>query len=189
MEEIIASISRIIAEDGRPGDPPRPAPTEKSDILELTEAVGEDGSVRRIVPAAAADGPKPAPPEAAKTLRHCRHCRRLRSAAHRARAAARRTTASRPGGRTEPAACARTDSSAATSEAAAASFARLGAMPRDRAREGELLMGAGDRTLEEIVRETLRPLLQAWLDEHLPTIVERLVREEIARVVGEAGIR
>ena len=79
--------------------------------------------------------------------------------------------------------------SAATSEAAAASFARLGAMPRDRSREGELLMGAGDRTLEEIVRETLRPLLQAWLDEHLPTIVERLVREEIARVVGEAGIR
>jgi len=35
----------------------------------------------------------------------------------------------------------------------------------------------------------LRPLLQDWLDGHLPAIVERLVREEIARVVGEARLR
>jgi len=35
----------------------------------------------------------------------------------------------------------------------------------------------------------LRPMLQSWLDEHLPDIVERLVREEIARVVGESGLR
>jgi len=40
-----------------------------------------------------------------------------------------------------------------------------------------------------MVREMLRPLLQAWLDDHLPGIVERLVREEIGRVVGEAGLR
>jgi len=39
------------------------------------------------------------------------------------------------------------------------------------------------------VREMLGPLLQTWLDEHLPGLVERLVREEIARVVGEAGLR
>jgi cell pole-organizing protein PopZ len=32
-------------------------------------------------------------------------------------------------------------------------------------------------------------MLQAWLDEHLPGIVERLVREEIAQVVGESGLR
>jgi len=32
-------------------------------------------------------------------------------------------------------------------------------------------------------------MLQSWLDEHLPAIVERLVREEIARVVDEAGLR
>ena len=35
----------------------------------------------------------------------------------------------------------------------------------------------------------LRPMLQSWLDQHLPGIVERLVREEIARVVGESGLR
>jgi cell pole-organizing protein PopZ len=32
-------------------------------------------------------------------------------------------------------------------------------------------------------------LEQTWLDENLPRLVERLVREEIARVVGEAGLR
>jgi len=35
----------------------------------------------------------------------------------------------------------------------------------------------------------LRPMLQTWLDEHLPGIVEKLVQEEIARVVGDAGLR
>ena len=79
--------------------------------------------------------------------------------------------------------------SSATSGAAATAFARLGAAPRERRTEGELTIGAADRTLEEIVRDTLRPLLQAWLDDHLPGLVERLVREEIARVVGEAGLR
>jgi uncharacterized protein len=33
-----------------------------------------------------------------------------------------------------------------------------------------------------IVREMLRPMLKAWLDENLPSIVERLVRAEIQRV-------
>lgn len=188
MEEIIASISRIIAEDGRPGDPPRPAPTEKSDILELTEAVGEDGSVRRIVPAPAADGTKPTPPEAATTPSPLLPLPPLGPRIEPEPPRAEPPRDDRAVGPGLPRVRERI-LSAATSEAAAASFARLGTMPRDRSREGELLMGAGDRTLEDIVRETLRPLLQAWLDEHLPTIVERLVREEIARVVGEAGIR
>ena len=38
------------------------------------------------------------------------------------------------------------------------------------------------RTLEDLVREMLRPLLKNWLDDNLPTIVERLVRAEIERV-------
>ena len=36
--------------------------------------------------------------------------------------------------------------------------------------------------VEQSVRDMLRPLLKQWLDEHLPTIVERLVRAEIERV-------
>ena len=38
------------------------------------------------------------------------------------------------------------------------------------------------RTLEDLVKEMLRPLLNAWLDDNLPGLVERLVRTEIERV-------
>jgi cell pole-organizing protein PopZ len=38
------------------------------------------------------------------------------------------------------------------------------------------------RTLEDLVREMLRPLLKSWLDDNLPGLVERLVRAEIERV-------
>ncbi|APF37406.1 Cell pole-organizing protein PopZ [Chelatococcus sambhunathii] len=42
--------------------------------------------------------------------------------------------------------------------------------------------GQGARTLEDLVRDMLRPMLKAWLDDNLPAIVERLVRQEIERV-------
>jgi cell pole-organizing protein PopZ len=38
------------------------------------------------------------------------------------------------------------------------------------------------RTLEDLVQDMLRPMLKDWLDENLPTMVERLVRAEIERV-------
>ncbi len=38
------------------------------------------------------------------------------------------------------------------------------------------------RTLEDLVREMLRPMLKTWLDDNLPGLVERLVRAEIERV-------
>ncbi len=38
--------------------------------------------------------------------------------------------------------------------------------------------------LEAAVREMLRPMLKAWLDENLPAIVETLVTREIARITG-----
>ena len=38
------------------------------------------------------------------------------------------------------------------------------------------------RSLEDVVKEMLRPMLKAWLDDNLPRIVERLVRMEIERV-------
>ena len=37
-------------------------------------------------------------------------------------------------------------------------------------------------SLEDVVRETLRPMLKSWLDENLPRVVERMVQEEIERV-------
>jgi cell pole-organizing protein PopZ len=38
-------------------------------------------------------------------------------------------------------------------------------------------------TLEDVVRETLRPMLKSWLDENLPRVVERMVQAEIERVI------
>jgi cell pole-organizing protein PopZ len=38
------------------------------------------------------------------------------------------------------------------------------------------------RTLEDLVKEMLRPMLKGWLDDNLPGLVERLVRAEIERV-------
>jgi cell pole-organizing protein PopZ len=43
------------------------------------------------------------------------------------------------------------------------------------------------RTLEDLVREMLRPMLKAWLDDNLPAVVERLVRAEIERVSRGRG--
>lgn len=42
--------------------------------------------------------------------------------------------------------------------------------------------GTGGRTLEDLAREMMRPMLRDWLDDNLPPLVERLVREEIERV-------
>lgn len=50
---------------------------------------------------------------------------------------------------------------------------------------GELALAVDSsprRSFDEIAEEMLRPMLQEWLDDNLPTLVERLVREEIERV-------
>jgi len=179
MEEIIASISRIITDEKTSVEPVRPDPGEKSEILELTEVVDEDGSVRRVAPETGSSERRPTGPATAGDP-----------------TATNATARSDPGplrpeAEVEPRLELSRDRilSSATSGAAAAAFAQLGALPRERRREGELPLGGVDRTLEDIVRDMLRPLLQTWLDENLPGIVERLVREEIARVVGEAGLR
>ena len=46
------------------------------------------------------------------------------------------------------------------------------------------------RTLEDLVKEMLRPMLKSWLDDNLPGLVERIVKAEIERVSrGGAGSR
>jgi cell pole-organizing protein PopZ len=63
--------------------------------------------------------------------------------------------------------------SAPAASSAASAFASLSGaigMPRD------------GRTLEDVVRELLRPLLKQWLDENLPRIVETAVQAEVERV-------
>lgn len=43
-------------------------------------------------------------------------------------------------------------------------------------------MPAPGRTIEDLMIEMLRPMLSDWMDSHLPSIVERLVKAEIERV-------
>lgn len=61
-----------------------------------------------------------------------------------------------------------------TSAAAGAAFNRLAQSIMNRA--------MGDRSIEDLTRDLLRQMLKQWLDENLPAMVERLVREEIERV-------
>jgi hypothetical protein len=44
------------------------------------------------------------------------------------------------------------------------------------------MLSGNARTLEDLVQDMLRPMLKSWLDENLPTMVEKMVREEIERV-------
>ena len=40
----------------------------------------------------------------------------------------------------------------------------------------------GDGRLQDMARDMLQPLLKEWLDDNLPQLVEKLVRDEIERV-------
>jgi cell pole-organizing protein PopZ len=44
------------------------------------------------------------------------------------------------------------------------------------------VLSSNARTLEDLVKEMLRPMLKSWLDDNLPGLVERIVRAEIERV-------
>ncbi|XHE14599.1 cell division protein PopZ [Agrobacterium deltaense] len=46
----------------------------------------------------------------------------------------------------------------------------------------EVFDGVERRSIEDMAADMLRPMLQDWLEDNLPTLVERLVREEIERV-------
>jgi cell pole-organizing protein PopZ len=70
-------------------------------------------------------------------------------------------------------------------EAQTAASSALGALVRTLTERHTQLYRAGP-TLEDIVRDELRPMLKSWLDANLPPVVERLVRDEIERVVKRA---
>jgi len=63
--------------------------------------------------------------------------------------------------------------------AALAMIAEPGAPPQ--------IVRSGETSLEGLTRELLRPMLAQWLDQHLPAMVERLVKAEIARIAGKRG--
>jgi len=71
-----------------------------------------------------------------------------------------------------------------TTDAAASS---IGALVRSLTTEKSVAVSRHGVTIEDIVREEIRPLLKAWLDTHLPSLVERVVRTEIERVIDRSG--
>lgn len=148
MDDILASIRRILNEDEGPGaGSPSPSPAA-GDPLELTEAM-------MVQPPPASE---PAPPAVMPLATE-----------------APAPVVLPPGA----------DALLAPAVAAATTQA-IGQLLRAVADERAAPVHRGGPTIEDVVREELRPLLKSWLDQHLPPIVERLVRAEIERVVGRA---
>ena len=73
-------------------------------------------------------------------------------------------------------------------EAEAAAASSVSSLLRTLSSERGAQVYRGGPTIEDLVREEIRPMLKAWLDEQLPPLVERLVRQEIERVAGRAGV-
>ncbi|MBB3019781.1 hypothetical protein FHR70_002846 [Microvirga lupini] len=67
--------------------------------------------------------------------------------------------------------------SSETSASVSGAFSRL----------SETVRPAQPQTVEDLMKEMLRPMLKAWLDDNLPSLVERLVRDEIERVTRCRG--
>ncbi|MBD0270763.1 MAG: DUF2497 domain-containing protein [Acetobacteraceae bacterium] len=158
MEDILASIRRILNEDepaggggGPAASPPPPAADEPLDLTRDMLVGGPQSAQAKPQPphTPVAQTGQPAPSEEERPS---------------------------PGA----------DALLAPAAAAAAS-ASLGQLLRTVAAErGSAVLRSAGPTIEDVVREELRPLLKEWLDQHLPAVVERLVRAEIERVVGRA---
>ena len=179
MEEILASIRRIISEDEAPAEPAEPAaavaeapepepppppvlapvaePVAEAPVMEEPAVVtSEEDEVLELTDRV--ETPALAPAETHGDIDvYAARDPEPRSAA-------------RPAAR-EP------DEdqliSRGAAESAASAFGHLAqslSMPKD------------GRTLEDVVRELLRPLLKTWLDEHLPEIVQARVEAEVERI-------
>ena len=164
MEEILASIRRIISEDEPAGTSAAPAEDAKEgqDVVELTNVVEEP---LPVAPTPAAE-PVTEPAAPAAAAENGQGENELEPPAD-------------DGGKDVHLV------SDATAAAASGALAQLAAAVGGKSHKG-LSLGAGDRTIEEIVRELLRPMLQHWLEANLPTLVQRLVQREIKAMVRRA---
>ncbi len=160
MEDILASIRRILSEDevkaepeaappaAEPALPPAPADPVEDDVLMLEPSM--------LVPEEQAMTPEPLPAEPQP-----------------------------PAPSPEPPAAAL--HTLVAPEAAAAAAVSVDNLVRTLTTERSIMVTSHGPTIEDIVRQEIRPMLKAWLDVNLPPLVERLVRTEIERVVGRAA--
>jgi cell pole-organizing protein PopZ len=167
MEEILASIRRIISEDDAPAE--EGAEAAPAAEPEPVEAAAEPEPEPEPEPVAAEPEPvEAAAPEPEPEPVHEEEAFELTDKVEThgdldVMAAA------------EPAAPEPVETlvSERVATAAASSFGALSAA---------IAMPKGDRTLEDVVRELLRPLLQQWLDDNLPNIVQQAVEGEVERI-------
>jgi hypothetical protein len=159
MEDILASIRRILSEEEAAAGPaPAPAsPTAESDMLALETSM----LVGEVPPPAQDRLDPPAGPLADADA-----------------------PPSLPPVPEPPAGPA---SGLVAPTAAAAAVSSVGTLVRALADRQAMAVHRGGPTLEDIVREEMRPMLKAWLDANLPELVERIVRTEIERVIGRTA--
>jgi cell pole-organizing protein PopZ len=166
MEEILASIRRILNEEEQPAAlelPPETPPED--DVLVLDQSM-----LVSPAPEAAAEAlPEPAAPAVVAPARPEPEPEPVVESPLRAAFA--------------PPALA---PELVAPEAAAAAASSVGSLMRTLAAGRATQVWSGGPTLEDMVRAELRPLLKDWLDSNLPPLVERLVRAEIERVVNRA---
>ncbi len=62
----------------------------------------------------------------------------------------------------------------------------IGTLVHSISTERAVAVSRGGITIEDLVREEIKPVLKAWLDTQLPSLVERVVRAEIKRVIDRA---
>ncbi len=185
MEDILASIRRILSEDeaaaGSTAEP-APPPLAEPDVLALDTSMlvveppqaapPEPSPAEPALPDPGLPPDEPGPPE---------------PVALEAPALAEQAVEPDPSVTAEPVGFEPVTAGLVAPEAAAAAASSVGTLVRTLAEHHSLSVYRGGPTLEDIVREEMRPILKAWLDENLPPLVERLVRAEIERVVGRAA--
>jgi hypothetical protein len=186
MEEILASIRRIISEDAdasKGGAAPAPAAATaaapRDEVLELTNVVHDDGSIGRQ----AEPAPEPPRRRAPPPPRH--EPEPIREPQPEPRVS-RRSAAPEPRHMRNQSDLdmVEKDDGILSSQASSAITNAFGMLARER----DVSVGSG-ASLEDIVTQIMKPLLAQWLDEHLPEIVERVVQQEVERAARSGGRR
>ena len=180
MEEILASIRRIISEDDAPAETAEPTAQAASEPAPEPEPEPEPNA---FAPEPEPEPPAPmAAPEEDDVLELTDKVREPAETHGDIDVFAR----DRPAPAPEPAAAHAWHAPAEeepliaehAADSAASAFGNL---------HRAVSMPADGRSLEDLVRELLRPLLKSWLDEHLPEIVQARVDAEVARIARTRG--
>jgi cell pole-organizing protein PopZ len=189
MEEILASIRRIISEDDEPGANAEEIHAEEAsdEILELTEIAEEPEEEP-------AEEPAEEPEEEAAeeelsiddVLNEVTQEEELELLETKDEPAAEAIDPV-PEVPAAPVAAQLIDVGLlATETTTAAAGTLLGLVAAVDRAHGDSVLGDGNRTIEDLVKEVMRPMVKDWLDENLPGLTERLVRREIERLARHA---